>query len=103
MDTASHRSTAHPRSASKGLSSRLAQLSVPDGASPDELRREWRRLYHSDPPRISRDLLIRGIGYRLQEIKHGGLGKATRRKTIKNVPPSPEEAAVVFCCAKARI
>ena len=69
-----------PRSASKGLSSRLAQLSVPDGASPDELRREWRRLYRSEPPRISRDLLIRGIGYRLQEIQHGGLGKATRRK-----------------------
>jgi len=50
------------------------------GASPDELRREWRRLYHSDAPRISRDLLILGIGYRLQEIEHGGLGKATRRK-----------------------
>jgi len=50
------------------------------GDSPDELRREWRRLYHSDAPRISRDLLILGIGYRLQEIEHGGLGKATRRK-----------------------
>ena len=46
----------------------------------DELRREWRRLYRSEPPRISRDLLIRGIGYRLQEIQHGGLGKSTRRK-----------------------
>ena len=51
-----------------------------DGASLDELRREWRRLYRSEPPRISRDLLIRGIGYRLQEIQHGGLGKSTRRK-----------------------
>src|SRR5205823_6836355 len=46
----------------------------------EELRLEWRRLYHSDAPKISRDLLIRGIGYRLQEIEHGGLGKATRRK-----------------------
>jgi hypothetical protein len=46
----------------------------------DELRREWRRLYHGDPPRISRDLLILGIAYRLQEIEHGGLGKATLRK-----------------------
>ena len=52
----------------------------PGGASLDELRREWRRLYRSEPPRISRDLLIRGIGYRRQEIQHGGLGKATRRK-----------------------
>lgn len=46
----------------------------------DELRREWRRLYHRDPPRISRDLLIRGIGYRLQELQHGGIGNATCRK-----------------------
>jgi Protein of unknown function (DUF2924) len=49
-------------------------------ASLDELRREWRRLYHRDPPKISRDLLVLGIAYRLQEIKHGGLGKATVRK-----------------------
>ena len=46
----------------------------------EDLRREWRRLYHSEPPRISRDLLVLALGYRLQEIAHGGLGKATRRK-----------------------
>jgi len=49
-------------------------------ASLDELRGEWRRLYRSEPPRVSRDLLARGIGYRIQELQHGGLGKATRRK-----------------------
>jgi Protein of unknown function (DUF2924) len=46
----------------------------------EELRREWRRLYHGEPPRISRDLLVLALGYRLQEIAHGGLGKSTRRK-----------------------
>jgi len=46
----------------------------------DELRREWRRLYRSEPPRISRELLIRGLAYRRQELEHGGLGKTTRRK-----------------------
>jgi Protein of unknown function (DUF2924) len=46
----------------------------------EELRLEWKRLYHSDAPRISRDLLVLGLGYRLQEIEHGCLGKATRRK-----------------------
>ena len=51
-----------------------------EDASPNELRHEWRGLYRSEPPKISRDLLIRGIGYRLQEIQHGGLGKTTRRK-----------------------
>jgi hypothetical protein len=44
------------------------------------LRGEWRRLYHSEPPKISRDLLVLAIGYRLQEIEHGGLGNSTRRK-----------------------
>jgi hypothetical protein len=46
----------------------------------EELRCEWRRLHHGDAPRISRDLLVLALGYRLQEIEHGGLGKATRRK-----------------------
>jgi Protein of unknown function (DUF2924) len=44
------------------------------------LRREWRRLYHREPPQISRDLFVLGLGYRLQEIAQGGLSKATRRK-----------------------
>ena len=46
----------------------------------EELRREWRRLNHGEPPRISRDVLVLALGFRLQEIAHGGLGKATRRK-----------------------
>jgi hypothetical protein len=44
----------------------------------EALRREWRRLYHSEP--LSRDLLVLALGYRLQEIEHGGLNKSTRRK-----------------------
>ncbi len=46
----------------------------------EDLRREWRRLDHAELPRISRDLLVLALGYRLQEFAHGGLGKATRRK-----------------------
>jgi hypothetical protein len=46
----------------------------------EELHLEWRQLYQTDAPRLSRDLLVLGLGYRLQEIEHGGLGKATRRK-----------------------
>ena len=45
-----------------------------------ELRGEWRRLYAGEPPQISRHLLVLGLGYRIQEIDQGGLGKATRRK-----------------------
>jgi Protein of unknown function (DUF2924) len=53
---------------------RLRSLSVED------LRLEWETVRGSDAPRISRDLLALGVGYSLQEIEHGGLGKATRRK-----------------------
>lgn len=47
----------------------------------DELREEWRRVHQTPPPRrLSRDLLLRGITYKLQEQLHGGLSKATLRK-----------------------
>src|SRR6202023_1925062 len=46
-----------------------------------ELRGEWRRLHRMPPPmRLSRDLLIRGIIYQLQERAYGGLSKAAVRK-----------------------
>jgi hypothetical protein len=48
----------------------------------EELRQEWRRLYGGVAPRISRCLLVLAIGYRIQEIEQGGLGKATRRKLV---------------------
>jgi hypothetical protein len=46
-----------------------------------ELRGEWRRLHRMPPPmRLSRDLLIRGITYKLQERSLGGLSKSILRK-----------------------
>jgi len=46
-----------------------------------ELRGEWRRLHRMPPPmRLSRDLLIRGITYKLQERAYGGLSRAMARK-----------------------
>jgi hypothetical protein len=47
-----------------------------------QLREEWRRLYRSQPPGLSRDLLIRTIAYRIQELAYGGLSKATTRKLM---------------------
>jgi hypothetical protein len=47
-----------------------------------QLRQEWRRLYRSQPPRLSRDLLIRTIAYRIQELAYGGLSKATTRQLM---------------------
>ena len=59
------------------LSQRIAAL---NGLTAQQLRDEWRRLYRGQPPRLSRDLLIRTIAYRIQELVYGGLSKATQRK-----------------------
>ena len=75
----SHRYTEHHGDKRSADPRRLSPHTT-EGACLDELRREWQRLYCSEPPKISRDLLIRGIGYRLQELQYGGLGKSTRRK-----------------------
>jgi Protein of unknown function (DUF2924) len=46
-----------------------------------ELRGDWQRLHRMSPPmRLSRDLLVRGIAYKLQERSYGGLSKAVARK-----------------------
>src|SRR5450631_1340656 len=46
-----------------------------------ELRGEWRRLHRAPPPlRLSRDLLMRAITYKLQERPLGGLPKSVLRK-----------------------
>jgi hypothetical protein len=58
-------------------SSRIARLNE---LTAQQLRDEWRRLYGGQPPRLSRDLLIRTIAYRLQEVAFGGLSKAIQRK-----------------------
>jgi len=47
-----------------------------------DLRVEWRRLFRADPPRLSRDIMMRAIAYRLQEIAHGGASKATQRRLV---------------------
>jgi Protein of unknown function (DUF2924) len=59
------------------LSQRIVTLNE---LTPQQLRDEWRRLYRGQPPRLSRDLLIRTIAYRMQELAYGGLSKATQRK-----------------------
>ena len=53
------------------LTEQLAALTT---MSPVQLRTEWRRVCQASPsPRLTTDLLRRGIAYRLQERIHGGL------------------------------
>jgi hypothetical protein len=65
--------------ATNELSQRMASLS---GLTAQQLRDDWRRLYRGQPPRLSRDLLIRSIAYRMQELANGGLSKATQRTLV---------------------
>ena len=57
-------------------------LAVPAELSVADLRLEWRRLFRADPPRLSRDIMMRAIAYRLQEIAHGGASKVTQRRLM---------------------
>jgi Protein of unknown function (DUF2924) len=63
---------------SNDIAKLLAGLSA---ATIFELRGEWRRLHRAPPPmRLPRDLLLRGITYKLQERPLGGLSKSILRK-----------------------
>jgi hypothetical protein len=57
-----------------GIAAKVARLST---LTIFELRGEWRRLYRTPPPmRLSRDLLMRGITYKLQERSLDGLSNS---------------------------
>jgi Protein of unknown function (DUF2924) len=74
-----------PRSAAKapeGASQLADRLAVLAELSLADLRLEWRRLFRADPPRLSRDIMMRAIAYRLQEIAHGGASRATQRRLM---------------------
>jgi Protein of unknown function (DUF2924) len=60
------------------LEATLSELSC---ARIRELRGRWRATFRSDPPKaFGPDLLRRGIAYRLQEQRHGGLSTSVRRQ-----------------------
>lgn len=74
MTPVRHGSSAPVVAGVAGLLARLNNLTL------DELRAEWRRIYRSAPPRLSRDLMRRAIAYRIQEKAFGGLSAASKRK-----------------------
>lgn len=58
-----------------------------------ELRGEWRKLHGMQPPkRLSRDLMLRGITYKLQEKAFGALPKSLlRRLSGAELEPVPHK------------
>ncbi len=60
---------------------RLADLETLNSA---ELRARWEQAFkRTVPKRASRDLLLRGLAYHVQEQAEGGLSKSTRRRLAK--------------------
>jgi hypothetical protein len=57
-----------------------AQIEDLGNLGPEELDQTWRALFGSERPRrVCRDLLIKALGYRLQEKAIGGFKPSTRR------------------------
>jgi hypothetical protein len=55
--------------------SRLPELDL------GELRQQWRALYKADAsPHLSRELLVRAVAYRMQEVTLGGLRPERQRQ-----------------------
>ena len=59
----------------------LAEIDALQHLSLVALRLRWATLFGTTPaPRVSRDILIRGVAWRLQEEAYGGLSKSARRR-----------------------
>ena len=60
-----------------------ARIALLNELTAQQLREEWRRLHRGQPPRLSRDLLIRTIAYRLQELAYGGLARRPSGSSLR--------------------
>jgi Protein of unknown function (DUF2924) len=70
-----------------------ARITALDALTTADLQIEWRRLYRATPPtRLSRDLLIRGVGYELQEQVHGGLSPSIQKRLRSLVEGSDKQS-----------
>jgi len=63
-----------------------------------ELKGEWRRLHRTTPPkRLSRDLLMRAITYKIQERRLGGLSSSILRRLECEFAWNKNPALGVIC------
>jgi hypothetical protein len=69
----------HDATACREALTRLPELDF------SELRQQWRALYKSDAsPRLSRELLVRAVAYRMQEVALGGL-RPQRQRQLRQI------------------
>lgn len=58
----------------------LRRLAALKSATTAELKAQWRELYETAPPPFNRQYLEARLGYRLQELAHGGLAPETVKR-----------------------
>jgi DUF2924 family protein len=69
--------------------SRLPELDL------GELRQQWRALYKADAsPHLSRELLVRAVAYRMQEVALGGL-RPERQRQLRHVAQQLNQTAEI--------
>jgi hypothetical protein len=63
----------------------------------DDLRQQWRGLYKTQAPRhLSRELLVRAIAYRMQELARGGLRPEPQRQLLRIAQQLKETGAATI-------
>jgi hypothetical protein len=59
-----------------------------------ELRRQWRALYKAEAsPHLSRELLVRAVAHRMQEVALGGL-RSVRQRQLRQIAQQFKETGV---------
>ena len=56
------------------------QIEALGGLGTAELRQEWQRVWKQPAPRLGHDLLRRGVAWKLQELRYGGLNRKIARE-----------------------
>jgi hypothetical protein len=91
------RKVSQPPSAAAETRPVESEIRVLEQAGVIALSAEWRRLFGGEPPRLSRDLLVRALAYRVQERALGGLSRASLKRLRELNPevlgPPPDQAA----------
>ena len=79
------------------------QLAALMQMTPADLRAEWRRVYQTPPsPRLTTDLLRRGIAYKLQERGHGSLPSHIARELDRLAKRKLSDLAAAAAATSAR-
>lgn len=71
----------------------LKQVAELERLDRKDLVERWRSLFGGEPPAYSKDMLVRRLAHRIQELAYGGLSEATRDRLRSLAPEDRLETA----------